>query len=1522
MTDSRNSLTTSVSVTIIVDATAPTAEAGNAQPVNVGANVTLDGTNSTDSEDATALTYAWALTASDPAGENIDLTNATRAEATFTAPANPVELTFTLTVTDGGNNTDTDTIVITVEDMNNPTADAGADQSVSSGQTVTLDGSGSSDGEGTIATWQWIHESGPAASLNGGSTASPTFTAPNTAGDIVFELTVTDEAGNEATDTVTITVDALPVAEAGDDQSVAPDTVVTLDGTASTDVEDDRSGTALTYAWALTSDPDTTGVTLTGDNTAAPTFTSPSTTTTLTFTLTVTDSAGGVHSDTVDIHIDATAPTANAGSAQTVAAGATVTLDGSASSDTGGSGIASYRWTQKSGTPNNIALTGGDTATPTFTAPDTTGTLVFTLTVTDGAGNASTNTADVTITVVDALSVEAGDDQTVNVGSDVTLTATLSGGVGGETYQWVQTSGTPNNIALTGDDAPTATFTAPNAATTLVFTLTVTDTDGARGTDTITITVEDQNPPTAEAGDAQTVNVGADVTLSGTGSDDEGTVIYAWALTSPADRDVSLTGAGSASPTFTAPTTTTSLELVFTLTVTDEGGNEATDTVTITVEDQNAPTANAGEDRTVGPGAVRLDGSTSSDGEGGDLTYAWTITANPGSLSVSLDDNTLARPTFTAPSTANTLTFSLVVTDEAGNASTADTVTITIDTNLPTVDAGEDQVVGADAAVTLSGSGTSNSGGSVTYAWSEDPGNPATLTLSGDTTATASFTSPTTTGNYILTLTVTDTGNSLTASDSVTIRVDATDPTAEAGEPQTVAPSADVTLDGSGSSDGEGEVTYSWALTGDPDTTGVSLSSATAEMPTFTAPSTATTLTFTLTVADEGGNEHTDTVVITVNAPPVAEAGDAQTVAASFTVTLDGSASTDAEDNTAALTYAWALTDSTPSATLSDLSGADSPMPTFTAPGTAGTLTFTLTVEDTAGNTHTDDVVITVDGLPVAEAGDNQTVGGGASVTLDGSSSTDVVDDGDGTALTYSWALTASSPTASVTLSSNTAESPTFTAPDATGTLTFTLTVTDSAGGSHTDTVMIAVDATDPTAEAGADQTVNFGASVTLDGSSSSDGQSSIASYSWVLTTSSPTATVTLTGEDTAAPTFTAPGTATALTFTLTVTDAGGNEAEDTVMVTVRDGNAPTADAGDAQTVAAGTTVTLDASGSSDDEGAVTYSWALTGDPDTTGVSLSSTTAEMPTFTAPDRATTLTFTLTVSDQADNRDTDTVTITVDALPQAEAGAAQTVNAGTTVTLDGSGSSDNEGAVTYRWALTGDPDTTGVSLSSTTAAMPTFTAPSTETTLTFTLTVTDTLGSEAMDTVEITVEDMNDPTANAGSDQTVASGATVTLDGSGSSDGEGAIATWEWVRERGTTVTLTGDDTATPTFTAPNTAGDIVFGLTVTDGAGNEATARVTITVNPLPVADAGDDQSVMRGASVTLDGSGSSDNEGAVTYSWALTDSTPTASVTLSDSTAESPTFTAPNLDTTLTFTLTVADSLPSEATDTGGGDRG
>ena len=86
----------------------------------------------------------------------------------------------------------------------------------------------------------------------------------------------------------------------------------------------------------------------------------------------------------------------------------------------------------------------------------------------------------------------------------------------------------------------------------------------------------------------------------------------------------------------------------------------------------------------------------------------------------------------------------------------------------------------------LNGSGASNAGNSVTYLWSQAQGNPTILTLSSNTDAAPTFTSPAATGTYTLTLTVEDSGTGSSSEDSVTIIVDATAPTAEAGNAQTV----------------------------------------------------------------------------------------------------------------------------------------------------------------------------------------------------------------------------------------------------------------------------------------------------------------------------------------------------------------------------------------------------------------------------------------------------------------------------------------------------------------------------------------------------------------------------------------------------------------------------------------------------------------------------------------------------------------------------------------------------------------
>ena len=173
----------------------------------------------------------------------------------------------------------------------------------------------------------------------------------------------------------------------------------------------------------------------------------------------------------------------------------------------------------------------------------------------------------------------------------------------------------------------------------------------------------------------------------------------------------------------------------------------------------------------------------------------------------------------------------------------------------------------------------------------------------------------------------------------------------------------------------------------------------------------------------------------------------------------------------------------------------------------------------------------------------------------------------------------------------------------------------------------------------------------------------------------------------------------------------------------------------------------------------------------------------------------------------------------------------------------------------------------------------------------------------------------PTADAGDDQNVSSGNIVRLDASNSSDLDGGIGTYQWSQISGKPVILSNADSAHAEFVAPNVnpeGSSLKFSLTVADTGNLPARDACIVNVvsqNTPPISDAGPDRTVTEGSSVTLDGTGSSDlDDGIVLYLWKQISGTP---VTLSDSTAIQPTFTALRAteeSAVLELLLTVEDS--------------
>jgi len=380
----------------------PISAAGPDQTVDEGQLVTLDGSNSTDPDDGIA-SYLWTQTG----GAAVNLSDPNAQRPTFTASDVGVEgacLTFELTVIDHGGLESTDSCVVNVTWINEPPeANAGTDLTVDEGIVVTLDGSSSFDIDDGIASYLWTQISGPVVTLLDPTSSQPTFTTPDVGTEgasLNFNLVVTDAGGLQDTDSCIVNIsweNQPPTAVVAEEYIEANQgTIVTLDGSNSTDPDDGIAS----YLWTqVDGDP----VTLSDPTSNITTFTAPESNqdgSNLTFQLTVKDAGGLQNTANCLVYIIPEInepPIANAGEDQVAYKDDVVILDGSRSSDPDGE-IASYQWTQISGTP--VTLSGPTSVLPTFIAPDVgpvEETLTFRLTVTDTGGLQETDTCSVTV---------------------------------------------------------------------------------------------------------------------------------------------------------------------------------------------------------------------------------------------------------------------------------------------------------------------------------------------------------------------------------------------------------------------------------------------------------------------------------------------------------------------------------------------------------------------------------------------------------------------------------------------------------------------------------------------------------------------------------------------------------------------------------------------------------------------------------------------------------------------------------------------------------------------------------------------------------------------------------------------------------------------------------------------------------------------------------------------------------------------------------------------------------------------
>lgn len=694
------------------------------------------------------------------------------------------------------------------------------------------------------------------------------------------------------------------------------------------------------------------------------------------------------------------------------------------------------------------------------------------------------------------------------------------------------------------------------------------------------------------------------------------------------------------------------------------------------------PFASAGPDKKAAEKAAVTLGGVVSDPGGAAITgYQWTQTLGP---TVELTGADTATPRFTAPGVAadTVLEFQLVATNDQGKSSAADKARVTVQyTNaIPSFTKGADQTISEDAGAqsvpgwaTAISAGEAESSQTLNFILGND--NPSLFAVQPAIVANGTLTyAPAANQFGTATVTVTLRDNGGTANGGV----DATAPQTFTitVNPVNDAPSFTKGADQGGNPGTAQRTVIGWATglaKGPANESGQALSfiatndnnalfqvqpsvDANGNLSYTPAANKTGAAKVTLWARDNGGvaNGGVDTSAaqtfnIVIFTPPTANAGpDQPEVPEKSLVRLNGSGQAGSSPIAG---FAWNQS-AGPKVVLS---GANTQTAQFTAPtvNVDTVLGFDLVVTDAAGRTSSADTVnITVRDNPAhtphANAGTDIAVEGGATVVLDGGTSSDP-DAGQTATLKYQWTAPAG-----ITLSDAAAKKPSFTAPVLGADLAFKLVVTDADGNQSapaTANVKVSRKNTAPEAHASAlgGNGVRVGAVKTLDGGASFDADGNPIAFLWTAP-----AGIALSSATAAKPTFTAPASAIGqtLVFSLKVNDGKLDSVPSAVSVQVNGDNSPPNLSIDSVPVKEGDQVTLNVVASDPDGDAIaTYLWQQMGG---TPVVLGAVDGPSLSFTAPavGAGGRLSFKLTATDgYAPNpkSTTDDIGLTVDNDP---------------------------------------------------------------------------------------------------------------------------------------------------------------------------------------------------------------------------------------------------------------------------------